>query len=277
MAERITALSSSPNTHINALGSVKTDGDFSLQNGLELAYTCLSSIPQYGYREVIVIQGSLNSCDPSNIFETIKKLSKGSIRCSVIGLSAEVHISKYLSRETKGQYGVARDKEHLRKLIFANIRPPSIIQEKHTSLKTSFIRMGFPTQRATLALCADTRKVSTNAFQCPRCHGINSELPTECKICSLSLIASPHLARSYHHLFPVSRFKSVKVEFDTTCRTCTSILLKGNGLFLHRFNTWQVFLQENVQNASNYFAKRVMNLFMIVCITAPLAYPQEWR
>lgn len=29
------------------------------------------------------------------------------------------------------------------------------------------------------------------------------ELPGACHICGLTLVSSPHLARSYHHLFPV--------------------------------------------------------------------------
>jgi transcription factor Ssl1 len=38
---------------------------------------------------------------------------------------------------------------------------------------------------------------------CCRCAGRVAELPGECHVCGLTLISSPHLARSYHHLFPV--------------------------------------------------------------------------
>lgn len=35
------------------------------------------------------------------------------------------------------------------------------------------------------------------------------ELPSECHVCALTLISSPHLARSYHHLFPVPAFNEL--------------------------------------------------------------------
>ena len=46
------------------------------------------------------------------------------------------------------------------------------------------------------------------------------ELPTACHVCGLTLVSSPHLARSYHHLFPVRPFQEVSpVELaDMTVR-----------------------------------------------------------
>jgi hypothetical protein len=40
-----------------------------------------------------------------------------------------------------------------------------------------------------------------------RCAGRVAELPGECHVCGLTLISSPHLARSYHHLFPVPAYE----------------------------------------------------------------------
>lgn len=209
---------------------MKTEGDFSLQNGLELAYNCLNSIPLYGFREIIILQGSLNSCDPGNIFTTIDKLKSKSIRCSVIGISAEVYICKHLATETKGDYSVAKDKSHMKQLILRHVKPPSILADESTSLKCSFIKMGFPTQITRPALCSDTKQTSVQAYTCPRCHSVSSELPTECRICGLSLIASPHLARSYHHLFPVPRFKPCVLHVDTVCKTCMLLVRAGKPL-----------------------------------------------
>ena len=36
-----------------------------------------------------------------------------------------------------------------------------------------------------------------------------AELPGACHVCALMLVSSPHLARSYHHLFPVPPFTEV--------------------------------------------------------------------
>jgi transcription initiation factor TFIIH subunit 2 len=34
----------------------------------------------------------------------------------------------------------------------------------------------------------------------------------ECKACGLTLVSAPHLARSYHHLFPVDSFKELEFK-----------------------------------------------------------------
>ncbi len=45
-----------------------------------------------------------------------------------------------------------------------------------------------------------------------------AELPSECHVCGLTLISSPHLARSYHHLFPVPTYR------DATAQQLTRLL-----------------------------------------------------
>uniref|UniRef100_A0A7S3PG79 VWFA domain-containing protein n=1 Tax=Aplanochytrium stocchinoi TaxID=215587 RepID=A0A7S3PG79_9STRA len=239
-AKTITYLSGSPKIHLKAAASMKTtgEGDFSLQNALELAYTSLASIPQYGSREILVIQASLSTCDPGDIFETIDKLAKEKIRCSFVGLAAETHICKYTASKTNGKYSVVRDKTHLRNVVLSHIIPPveATAQGERVSTKCSFVEMGFPSQAELKngvpqpAICADTGEVSTKGYYCPRCKSVASEIPSECKICMLNLIASPHLARSYHHLFPVPRFK-VKVldkALDECCEACVLPLQKSS-------------------------------------------------
>ena len=39
-----------------------------------------------------------------------------------------------------------------------------------------------------------------------QCNAKYCELPVECKSCGLTLVSAPHLARSYHHLFPLPPF-----------------------------------------------------------------------
>lgn len=46
-------------------------------------------------------------------------------------------------------------------------------------------------------------------FACPRCCSLQAQLPSRCHVCGLTLVSSPHLARSYHHLFPVKPFAEV--------------------------------------------------------------------
>lgn len=108
LAYRLTDLGGSPDSHIKALFSkLECSGDSSLQNALDLVHEYLSQIPSYGHREVLVLYNALSTCDPDDIMETIQKCKKAKIRCSVIGLSAEIYICKHLCEETGGVYTVA--------------------------------------------------------------------------------------------------------------------------------------------------------------------------
>jgi len=44
---------------------------------------------------------------------------------------------------------------------------------------------------------------------CPKCFGKVCRLPSPCPICSLTLLAPPHLARAFHHISPVKNFIEV--------------------------------------------------------------------
>lgn len=110
VAHSLTDLGGSPESHIKALmGKLGCSGDASMQNGLELVHDLLSQIPSYGHREVLILYSALSTCDPGDIMETIQKCKLSKIRCSVVGLSAELYICKYLCQETGGSYSVALD------------------------------------------------------------------------------------------------------------------------------------------------------------------------
>lgn len=49
-------------------------GEPSLQNALELALKTLKMLPSHASKEVLLIMGSLTTCDPSDIEETIQVL-----------------------------------------------------------------------------------------------------------------------------------------------------------------------------------------------------------
>lgn len=47
-------------------------GEPSLQNSLELAIKSLKLLPSHASKEIIIIIGSLTTCDPGDITETIQ-------------------------------------------------------------------------------------------------------------------------------------------------------------------------------------------------------------
>lgn len=118
VAQCLTDLGGSPESHVKALmGKLECSGDSSLQNALDLVCDHLCQIPTYGHREVLILYSALSTCDPGDIMETIQKCKKSKIRCSVIGLSAEIFICKYICQETGGSYSVALDEVSSVKLL----------------------------------------------------------------------------------------------------------------------------------------------------------------
>lgn len=83
--------------------------------------------------------------------------------------------------------------------------------------------MGFPhgqTEEAkdpplTMCMCHidnndEPSKLASGGYHCPQCLSKYCELPVECQSCGLTLVSAPHLARSYHHLFPVQNFTEIE-------------------------------------------------------------------
>ncbi|XP_038874497.1 general transcription factor IIH subunit 2 isoform X2 [Benincasa hispida] len=151
VAHCLTDLGGSPESHVKALmGKLECSGDASLQNGLELVHGFLNQIPSYGHREVLILYSALNSCDPGDIMETVQKCKTSKIRCSVIGLTAEIFICRHLCQETGGSYSIALDEDlksgmridtarHDRGLYFLSEEASS--RDDH---QTGFMLLNFP-------------------------------------------------------------------------------------------------------------------------------------
>ncbi|CAM9369573.1 unnamed protein product [Scytosiphon promiscuus] len=213
-AEKITELSGNPKAHMDALTKDSdTKGDASLQNLLEMACTSLRAVPEYGNREVVVLYSSLSTCDPGDVHETIAKLKTHKVRASVVGLGAEMFILRRLSEETGGDYSIAGDENHYRDSLMAQCTPPPTQPGREGTMFADLVRMGFPAETQdvfpSLVYSGNRQELSVSGYSCPRCKTKTSELPSECVICALPLVSSPHLARSYHHLFPVPQFDEV--------------------------------------------------------------------
>jgi hypothetical protein len=57
---------------VQQLSQVACSGEPSLQNALELALRSLRMLPSHASREVLVLMGSLTTCDPDDISVTIQ-------------------------------------------------------------------------------------------------------------------------------------------------------------------------------------------------------------
>jgi len=229
-------MSGNPTQHIERLKALlpqDPQGNPSLQNALEMSRAALFHTPSHGTREVLIISGALLSSDPGDIHLTIGSLIQDRIRVSIIGLAAQVAICKELCVKTNAgnadSYSIALHEQHFRELFMAVTTPPITRTAKQS--KNSLLMMGFPSR--TLAkgvqcdktLCACHSKLTRGGYECSRCSSKVCSLPADCPSCGLTLILSTHLARSYHHLFPLKNWIEVpwsKASKSTTCFSCQS-------------------------------------------------------
>ncbi len=207
-AELVSELAGNPRGHVDQLNVLsKKDlsggaqsatsacsGEPSLQNSLELAMQTLRHMPPHATREILVVMGSLTTCDPGDIQETLEAAKKSNVRCSVISLAAEVRIYKELAKMTGGNFAVILDDVHLRDLLHEHVQPPPTASGAEPGL----IKMGFPSHASHdesgsgsssgLGLCMchlDTKtgcKLSTAGYLCPQ---VNPNVFLFCSISQL--------------------------------------------------------------------------------------------
>ncbi|RDI87626.1 hypothetical protein Vi05172_g2311 [Venturia inaequalis] len=243
LAVRLSELSGNPNDHINAIQELRTGrspkepkGSPSLENALKMAKATLFHTPKHGTREVIIIMAALLTVDPGDIHVTIKACVKERLRVSIIGMSARLKICVEICNKTnagdESVYGVALDQQHFKELLMATTTPPVIRRaEEMEANKASLLMMGFPSrvEEDAPSLCACHGEMHRGGYICSRCEAKVCTLPQQCPSCKMTLILSTHLARSYHHLFPLrswiavdwKRLRSQKVK-TTQCRGCQS-------------------------------------------------------
>lgn len=222
-----------------------------------------SHLPTHSSREIVVIYGSLTTVDPGNIHDTLDACIKDRIRICVVALAAEMKICRDMCDKTGGkfhspsinllpinhnlgQFGVAMNEGHFKDLLFELIPPPA---QRTTSRAAGagasnpaadLMMMGFPTrlpETSPPALCVCHSLLKSEGYVCPRCAAKVCDVPTDCDICGLMIVSSPHLARSYHHLFPVKPYQAVYVvplfrHSATSRASCPSFARKRSYLLL---------------------------------------------
>lgn len=180
---------------------------------------------------MLIIYGALFTIDPGDIRDTIEKLIENRIRVSIVGLSAQVAICAELCSRTNdgdtGSYTVALHEQHFRELFLAATTPP--ITRTAEQDNPSLLMMGFPSRKlapnGTLVMCACHNRPRRETYTCTRCGTPVCLLPIECPVCHLTLIQSTHLARSYHHLFPLANWVEVpwsEAAKSASCYSCLS-------------------------------------------------------
>ncbi|KAL8924993.1 MAG: hypothetical protein Q9172_002422 [Xanthocarpia lactea] len=231
LAVRVSDMSGNPSDLISNLQALRKEdpqGQPSLQNALDMARAALFHAPSHGTREILLLFGSLLSSDPGDIHTTIGSLVASHINTTVIGLSAQVAVCLTLVKRTnphsnpQKHYNVALDEVNYRELIMRLATPPEAHTQQATSVDDSnsstLLMMGFPSRVTdpNPSLCACHSRPTSGGYLCSRCSSKVCSLPTTCPACSLTLILSTHLARSYHHLFPLQNWDTVPWSHATS-------------------------------------------------------------
>ena len=237
VARRISPLSGNPTEHLTAIANqrnpkhanyLEPKGHPSLENALEMARASLFHAPSHGTREVLLLFGALHSADPGDVHVTIRSLVTDRIRAHVISLAASLAIcAELVSRTNSGDssgYSVVLNEQHYRELLM-DVTTPPVSHSTTLSTTTSLLMMGFPSRiiSAHPTLCACHSDPSREGYLCSRCGSKVCSLPSECPTCNLTLILSTHLARSYHHLFPLVNWIDVpwhEAWRSTSCYAC---------------------------------------------------------
>ena len=222
LALTISPLSGNPNDHISNIQKLyeqEPKGQPSLQNALNMARAALFHAPTHTTREILILFGSLLSSDPGDIHSTISALVSSHITVTIIGLAAQVAICHTLVTRTNPTvppsqtYNVALNETHYRDLLMRATTPPTTPHSaaEDAGVNSSLLMMGFPSRIVdpSPTLCACHSRPTRGGYLCSRCSSKVCSLPTQCPACGLTLILSTHLARSYHHLFPLRNWREV--------------------------------------------------------------------
>ncbi|SAM85529.1 probable SSL1-TFIIH subunit (transcription initiation factor), factor B [Ustilago bromivora] len=254
IAERLAMMGGNTVDHTTSLSNkrrLEPRGEPSLQNALEMARSSLVHLPASNSREILAIFGSLTTCDPGNIHDTINTLVKDNIRVSIVHLAAEVKVFKDVCTRTGGTFSVALNEGHFHDSLFEHVPPPAVEgprrpkrriiaasgngavtteEEEEVANGVDLLQMAFPLRlpaHAAPTLCACHSRSRGSGYLCPRCGVKVCDVPTDCPVCGITIVMSTHLARSYHHLFPVPNWKAVPwsallsaAKVEPACLSC---------------------------------------------------------
>ncbi|KAL7424434.1 hypothetical protein Q5752_000117 [Cryptotrichosporon argae] len=244
LAETLVPMGGNPQEILTALADkarLEPSGEPSLQNGLVMARGGMAHLPSNSSLEILVLFSSISTADPDGpmtIHDVLASLEHAKIRTTIIALSAEIKVCKQIAERTGGKFGVAVDEDHYRDLLWDAVPPPAQTATfgvrdalarggqaaggagagagarggaRATKPAGDLLVMGFPTRlpAAGESFCACHGTLKKGGYLCPRCGAKLCDVPTDCEVCALMVVSSPHLARSFWLLFPVANYNTI--------------------------------------------------------------------
>lgn len=260
VARRVGDLVGNPKDFNDTIDGDSTDGsgESSIHNALTVVQSSLSHLPSHGNKEVLLLFSGVSTCDFSSLLNVIDSFKAQKLRISCISLSGEIYVLKRLCEKTNGRYEVPLNEDHLGDLLQSFVAPfASEASEK--SICSYLVQMGFPVKiggedRQGLCVCHGTTLEASSGdsgFSCPRCLSRVCQVPMDCPACGLTLVTSPFLAKSFHHLFPVAPFSlTIGCSTELRCFSCA-----------------RPWIADHPKDTSFYSCTRCLNSFCPDCDT----------
>lgn len=175
------------------------EGEFSLQNTLEMALMMLEDSGPHWSNEVLIILNSLSSCDHGNVWACLEKLIANHIRVSVISTCAINSLISSISQQTGGKQIIVTNEQSLKESW------DDFAKSGFPSPSAALIPMSFAVAYPIKTPCA-CHKEMREGFICSVCRSAVCEIPSQCPICLRFLISPPHLTKASLSIKPIPPF-----------------------------------------------------------------------
>ncbi|SPJ11872.1 TFIIH basal transcription factor subunit, putative [Plasmodium sp. DRC-Itaito] len=199
-------------------------GSPSLEEGLQIAHDLLIDMPLYGTKEVLIMYGSIRTCDKKNILNVLELLVKSNIYVNCISIAPEMHILKHICEKSNGFYKICTSKNSLMNEINNNAETPLWMQ----GMEPQLIHICFPTKKkiSTQIMCSCHGKLNTDTYVCNFCNSYTCKIPSKCKVCGIHLISMHDLSHITNNLQGSPLFIEIKNEQGNykVCSSCNQQL-----------------------------------------------------
>ncbi|KAK8867057.1 General transcription factor IIH subunit 2 [Tritrichomonas musculus] len=239
-AQILTYLCGSADVHLNCiehLDDYSEEGVPSIHNAMNVSLALLKSAAKYSTKEVMMIYGSLHSCDITPIDPIIKKLCTNNVIVSVIGFGASVFILRRLSIETGGTYLVPLNSDHFNDILKANIEPPEWSSKFQ---RLEFIPFGFVYNKDDNIPSFDVSELRSqndalpkyDGLSCPNCNFRVFAVPVYCPSCGILLLTPDNISRTKFQLVALPPFQKVEPNNQSELMVCSTCCMREKEMFM---------------------------------------------
>jgi transcription initiation factor TFIIH subunit 2 len=179
--------------------SISPEGDFSLQNSLDLSLKTLEDTGPHWSSEILIILNSLTTCDPEDVWESLYLLQSNYIRLHVISTCAEFFTLKEYTRQTGGKWIIAEDESRLKE------HWETFAKNGYPASSAALIPMAFSWASPVRSPCGCHLEMN-EGYICPVCGCKVCTLPIKCPVCKYILVSVPHLTKASLSMSPLPPF-----------------------------------------------------------------------